>query len=391
MNTSPRRIAINSGGDYVPGWNAVVAGAVLAAHELGWEIVRISNGYEGLLYRDRYPDRGLTALTPACVEALLDGADASLATSRVNPFQVRTVVDDYVEEIDRSDELLETIRQERIDGVISVAGRRAMSVAWKLERKGLKSVCVPESVENDVATTAYSFGFNSALTFTIELLDRIRGAARAAHRLAVVEVLGEHTGWLALQAGMAALADVVLIPEIPYDLERVSQRILRAEGNSRRPSLVVVAEGARPADAGQSKNADDSAVEPIRRALSPGSTTEVSGRRVIRRSGSASESLAPELQRRTHMETLSFVLDQLVRGGKLTAIDRQIGLAYGAAAVRGLHTGHSGDMVAFQPPHFAFVPLGQSINNIRTVPLGSELITAARGLGICLGDRGETP
>jgi ATP-dependent phosphofructokinase / diphosphate-dependent phosphofructokinase len=388
MGSASRRIAVNSGGTYVPGLNAVLAGAALAAHKLGWELVTISNGYEGLLFGDRYPNGGLTRLTPGSVEALLSGGGANLATSRVNPFQVRRVKDDYVEEADRSDDLLEAAKREQIDGVISVVGRRAMSVAWKLERKGLKTICVPESVENDVAATAYSFGFNSALEFTIDLLDRIRTAARAAHKTAVVEVLGEHTGWLALQAGIAALADAILIPEIPYDLDRVSKRLMDEVGNGRHPALVVVAEGSRPSEAPGPDVSNNEALEAKRRALSPGSTAEINGLRVIRRSGAAAERLAPELQRRTNIETQSFVLDQLLRGGKLTAIDRQIGLAYGAAAVRGLSEGRSGVMVAFQPPHFAYVPLGQSVNSIRTVPLDSEFIVAARALGICLGDHG---
>jgi ATP-dependent phosphofructokinase / diphosphate-dependent phosphofructokinase len=390
MGALARRIAINSGGAYVPGCNTVMADAVLAASELGWEIVSISNGYEGLLFGDRYPNRGLTRLTPDSVDTLLGGGGADLATSRINPFHVRTVNNDYVEEVDRSDDLLEAVKREQIDGVISVVGRRAMSVAWKLERKGLKTICVPESVENDVAATAYSFGFNSALDFTIELLDRIRTAARAAHKTAVVEVLGEHTGWLALQAGIAVLADAILIPEIPYDLDRVSERLLEGARGGRPPRLVVVAEGARPAQAPGQEAPKDDVLEAKRRALSPGSTAEISGQRVIRRAGAASESLAPQLQRRTNIETFSIVLDQLLRGGKLTAIDRQIGLAYGAAAVRGLSEGRSGDMVAFQPPHVTYVPLVQSVNSVRTVPPDSEFIIAARALGICVGDHGVT-
>ena len=267
--------------------------------------------------------------------------------------------------------------------------RRAMSVAWKLERNGLKTVCVPESVENEVATTAYSFGFNSALSFSIELLDRIRAGARARHKIAVVEVLGEHTGWLALQAGIAALADAILIPEMPYNLDKVAERLVLNQRDNRRPALVVVAEEARPAcDGGDSSSRGAGTIENIRRALSPGSSAEgtSNGRRVIRRSGAASEAVAPELQRRTNIESFSFVLDQVLRGGPITSVDRQIGLAYGAAAVRGLTDGPTGEMVAFQPTHIAFVPLAQAVNKVRTVPPASEFVLAARALGISLGD-----
>jgi 6-phosphofructokinase 1 len=388
MSGSSRRIAINAGGTYVSGLNAVLAGAVLAAHELGCEIFGINDGYEGLLFRARYPDRGLPKLTNGAIAGFIDGAGASLGTSRIDPFHVRQVTDDYVDEVDRSDELLGALRNERIEGVISVVDRRAMSVAWKLERKGLKTVCVPESVENDVAATAYSFGFNSALSFSIELLDRIRNGARASHRIAVVEVLGEHTGWLALQAGIAALADAVLIPEMPYNLDKVAERLLRNQRDGRCPALVVVAEGARPAGDGKdSAGRAEGASENIRRALSPGSSPEGTshGRRVIRRAGAASEAVAPELQRRTNIESFSFALDQVLRGGPTTAVDRQIGLAYGAAAVRGLADGRTGEMVAFQPPHLAFVPLAQAVNKVRTVPVASEFVLSARSLGISLG------
>ena len=166
-----------------------------------------------------------------------------------------------VEEIDCTDALIETLRQEQIDGVITVAGRRALSVVWKLERKGLKTMCVPESVENDVASTALSFGFNTALSFAIELLDRVRTAARAGRKVAVVEVPGEHMGWLALQGGMAASADAVLMPEIPFDLGKVAARLQRNHQGGRAPDLVVVAAGARPAGTGPSPDESVGATE----------------------------------------------------------------------------------------------------------------------------------
>lgn len=389
MTAQTRRIAINSGGAFVLGSNAVVAGAVMAAHELGWEVVAINDGYEGLLFPDRYSDRGLKQLDLGMIDGLVDGNGAALGMSRTDPFHVRTVIDDCVEEIDRSDELLAKIRAERIEAVISVASRRAMSVVWKLERKGLQTLCVPESVENDLAATALSFGFNSALNFTIEMLDRIRIGARAAHKIAVVEVLGQHAGWLALQAGIALAADAALIPEIPYDLAAVAARLKRNQQNGRPPALVVVAQGARPAVPEQASDEVAGAIESRRRALSPGSSSGGTshGSRVIDRSGVACDTVALELQRRCDIETLPFVLGPLIRGGRLTPTDRQLGLAYGAAAVRGLHDGHSGEMVAFQPPQIVFVPLAEGINIIRSIPPESQFILAARALGISLGSQ----
>jgi len=393
MDTSPERIAINSGGGYVPGLNAVVTGAVLAASRLGTEIVGIRDGYDGLL-DDAYLQSGLVTLDPQIVETLEPGGGSILgAAPRHDPFRVRTItVENFVEEVDRSDELLERLRAENIDAVISVVGgssitgSHALSVAFKLSRKGLPTVCIPKSVENDIAATALSFGYNSALSHTTETLDRVATGARDARRLAVVELLGYHAGWLALQSGIAACAEAVLIPEIPYDLKAVAAHLTASERAGRRPSLVVVADGATPKDIrGGDASADQ--LDSLRKSLSPLSDLRFGeGARVIDRSGSAAEKVALELQQLTDRETLPLTLGQLVRAGRPTALDRQLGLSYGAAAVVALHGGTVGVMVAFEPPDVKLVPLAQAINKVRTVPLDSAFIQTARALGICLGD-----
>lgn len=398
MATAIQRIAINSGGGYVPGINAVVSGAVLSASQLGWEIVGIRDGYDGLIVRDNYPDGGLLKLSPQIVESLSGTGGSILGTAaRNDPFRMRTInADNYVEEVDRSDELLEKIRAERIDAVISIVGgsaltgAHALSVALKLSRKGLRTVCVPKSVENDVAATVLSFGYNSALSYTTETLERVRTAARDVHRIAVVEVLGHQAGWLALQSGMAVCADVVLIPEIPYDLRKVAAKLRENEKAGRMPSLVVVAEGAMPKNgAGASANdtAQHTQSHDMRKSLSPLSDPRFGeGARVIERSGLVAESVALKLQQLTDHGTFPLVLGQLVRGGVPTAVDRQLGLGYGAGAVRALHSEKSGVMVAFQPPDLKFVPLAEAINKVRTVPADSEFVRIALALGISLGE-----
>jgi 6-phosphofructokinase 1 len=288
-----------------------------------------------------------------------------------------------VEEVARSDELLGIIQKEKIDAVISVVEARALSILRKLSRKGLKTVCIPKSVENDVAATMLSFGFNSALSFVAEMLERCRQAAQSARRIGVVEVLGEHSGWLALQAGMAVCADAVLIPEIPYDLRKVAVK-LREKGKAGRTfGLVVVAEGARSV-AGLSAPATTSDPN-MKAALSPGATGG-EGVHVIEQSGQAAGVVALELQRLTDQETYPLVLGQLARGGTPTVVDRQLGLGYGAGAVRALESGQSGVMVVFQPPDLKFVSMNEAINKFRTVPADSEFVQIARSLGISLGD-----
>jgi 6-phosphofructokinase 1 len=322
-----------------------------------------------VLYPERYPEGGIVNLTPQIVEHLSPTAGAFLGTAvTADPFRVRIPrADEQVEEVDRSGELLTKISAEKIDAVISVVGLKALSTLWKLSVKGLKSVCIPESVENDVAGTSLSFGFNSALSCTVEMLERARQAALSARKIGIVEVLGEQAGWLALQAGIAVGADAVLIPEIPYNLQKVTAR-LREKARARRTyQLVVAAQGAAPASGEEPRKQEQF----IREHPEP---------------GHAAETVALLLHQLTGQETYPLVLGQLVKGGMPTAVDRQLGLGYGAAAVRALKENQSGVMVSFQPPHLKFVPLAETVKKVNTVPLDSLFVQIARSLGICLGD-----
>jgi len=385
MNTKTRRIAINVGGGFVPGMNTVVAGAALAAGELGWELVGIRNGFDGLLHPDHYPEGGLVLLDRQLVENLEPAGGGILGQSaRVDPFHVSRVNEDNLaEEVDMSDFLLERLKEEKIDALISVVGGRGLSILYKLHRKGLNTVCIPRSIENDIAATMVSFGFNSALSFTIEMLDRVSQAAISARRIAVVEVLGEQSGWLALQAGIAAVADAILIPEIPCDLQTVAAKLKDRISLSRPYGLVVVAEGAQLAEKpqGQTEKPDKGS---LKDSLSPGATGD-SSEHIIQRSGQAAKTVARQLQLMLPEETYPVVLGPLIRGGPPTAVDRQLGLAYGAGAVQAVKAGENGVMVAFAPPNIDFVPLTEAINKVRTVPAEGELMQIAQSLGICLG------
>jgi 6-phosphofructokinase 1 len=378
-----RRIAIMVGAGYVPGLNAVITGAALASNKMGWELVGIRDGFDGLLHPEKYPDGGLVTLDPQLIENLDPSASGVLGQSaRVDPFHVRTInKDDMVEEVDMSDELIKRLAAEKIDGLISVVGAKGVSIIYKLHRKGLNAVCIPRSIDNDIASTAVSFGFNSALTFTIDMLDRARQAAQAARKIAVVEVQGEQTGWIALQAGIAALADVVLIPEIPVDLKNVAVRI-KDKMSARRPyALVVVAQGAKLIN--QVKNEEP--VSPLKPSLSPLATSDSNSEYVIHSSGQAAQAVATGLQLQIPEETFPMVIGPWVRGGKPTSIDRQLGMAYGAGALQALKAGKNGVMVSFVPPEIKFVPLAEAINKIRTVPTESEFLKIADSLGIYCG------
>jgi 6-phosphofructokinase 1 len=370
------------GAGYVPGINAVIMGAAIAAGKLGWEMVGIRDGFDGLLHPERYPEGGLLTLSPELV-ANLDPTAAGLLgqAPRVDPFHVRRVnEDEMVEEVDMSDQLLSRLQAEDVDALVSVVGGRGLTIMYKLHRKGLNVVCVPRSIANDIAGTAVSFGFNTALSFTIDMLDRVRQSAQSSRKIAVVEVLGEQAGWLALQAGIAVCADAVLIPEIPCDLQAVAAR-LRDRVSPRRPyGLVVVAEGAKLADNSKPEEKPST----LRASLSPLATGEAS-EHVIRKSGAAAETVASRLQLLIAEETFPLVLGPWVRGGPPTAIDRQLALGYGAGAVRAVVAGNYGSMVAFVPPDLKLVPLAEAINKVRTVPADSEFIQIAGSLGIFLG------
>ena len=380
-----KRIAINVGADYVPGMNAVIMGAALAAGKLGWELVGIQDGFDGLLRPERYPEGGLVTLNPQVAEDLDPAGGGILGQAvRVDPFQVRKVNEDgMVEEVDLSDLVLKRLGEERIDALISVVGGRGLSIFHKLHRKGLNTVCIPRSIENDIAATALSFGFNSALSFTIEMLDRVRQAAQSAHKIGVVEVLGRQAGWLALQAGIAVCADVVLIPEIPCDLQMVAARLKEKISARRSHGLVVVAEGTKFVE-GTPAQAEKKSVHPLKASLSPLATGEASDH-VIQRSGQAAETVATRLQLLIAEETYPLVLGPWARGGAPTAVDRQLGMAYGAGAVRALGAGKTGVMVALAPPDINFVPLADAINKVRTVPTDSLFVKIAQSLGIFLG------
>jgi len=385
MASLERRLAINVGGGFVPGMNAVVMGAALSAGRLGWEIVGIRDGFDGLLYPERYPDGGTVTLDPQWVENLEPAAGGILGQSpRVDPFHVRRVnKDNMVEEVDLSDQIIKKLEAEGVDGLISVVSGRGLTVLYKLHRKGLNAVCIPRSIENNIAGTMVSFGFNSALSFTIEMLSRARQAAQSGRRIVVVEVQGEQAGWLALQAGIAVCADAVLIPEIPCDLDRVAAR-LKDKVTPRRPwGLVVVADGAQFVDKLQVQ-ADKPCANPLKDSLSPLATDDASGH-VIQRSGRAAEAVAKRLQLLTAEQTHPEVLGSWSRGGPPTAVDRQLGMAYGAGAVQALKAGKNGVMVAFAPPNINIVPLTEAINKVRTVPADSEFVQIAQSLGICLG------
>jgi 6-phosphofructokinase 1 len=386
MSTSagPRRIALHLDGRSVPGVHAVVAGVARAAFERGWEVLGFRDGLEGMLRPERHPGDAMVALTPALVrdpacDQLLGGG------SSTDPFRVQVATAQrQVEEVDRSDAILQRIRAAGIHGVVSVVDERGLAIARRLHRKGLQVACVPTSIEHDLEAVEPSLGFDSALSYATEMLDRAREAPRPAPCILVVEVLGERAGWLALRAGLAVLADAVLIPEIPYDLRKVAQRLRAGDDARPRGAVVVVAGGAAPAAASAGRAAPGR-LDPLRASLAP-LATGGEGPHAIFRSGDAGETVARELQRLTDRKALALALGDLARGAAATAADRELGVAYGAGAVRAIGRDEYGVVVSVGPRGPAAVPLPAVLNRPRTVPPRGGLVDAARAVGIALGD-----
>jgi 6-phosphofructokinase 1 len=363
-----KRIAISTGGGDAPGLNAVIRAVVLAATNRDWEVYGIRDGYNGLLMHEQYVEGGLVRLTRESVRGITTlGGTIIGTTNRGNPLRYPIKgLDGTVREIDRSDELLRAFQLHDLDALISVGGDGSMEIANALARKGLWVIGIPKTIDNDLNGTEVTFGFDTAVCFATECLDRLHTTAASHRRVLVVEVMGRYAGWIALHSGVAGTADAILIPEIPYDLTKVAAKINERERFGSKFSIVVVAEGATPKDG----------------------TTTVLSREVGRaeRLGGVGEKVAAELQELTGKETRVVVLGHLLRGGSPTSGDRLIALRFGAAAVRALAEGQRGVMVALAPPTVNYVPLEEATRRMKTVPLDCDTVLTARDLGTCFGD-----
>ena len=354
------RIAISTGGGDAPGLNAVIRAAVLAAVHRGWECFGVKRGFGSLL-----GESDLIPLGPHEVRGITHLGGTILGTSsRGDPLKWRVQRSDGSwEERDRSQELLDSFHAHRLDALIAIGGEGTLGIVHSLWKKGLPVVGVPKTIDNDVGGTSSTFGFDTAVATATDAIDKVHSTAESHERVIVVEVMGRHAGFIALNAGVAGSADVILIPEIPFDIDKVCDKIRRREAEGRHFSVVVVAEGALP------KGGTVSLIDPEHERL-----------------GGIADKVAHSIQGMTGKETRSLVLGHLQRGGSPTTSDRLLALRFGAAAIRIVAERQFGMMVAFQPPGIVAIPLEQAIAQPRRVPLDSDTITTARDLGISFGD-----
>ncbi len=358
------RIAISTGGGDAPGLNAVIRSAVLSAIGMGWEVLGIRKGYAGLLGEDE-----VIPLTRDSVRGIGHLGGTMLGTTnRGNPFAypIRQSDGSYIN-VDRSNDMVAYADELGIDALISIGGDGSLAIAKKLHDKGMKIVCVPKTIDNDVSGTVNTFGFDTAVSTVLDALDKIHTTAESHGRVFVVEVMGRDAGFIALHSGLAGSADVVLIPEIPFSVDKVCDKIFARDRAGRNFSIVVVAEGAAPIGGVQS----------VMGKSMPGQAVRVGG---------IAQVLAEEIQERTGKETRSLVLGHLQRGGQPTGYDRLLATRFGAAAVRAIADKKWGQMVALQSPDIVTIPIEEALNNVKRVDPNHDTVLTARAIGISFGD-----
>jgi len=358
------KIAISTGGGDAPGLNAVIRAVVLSAMQRGWTVYGIQRGFGGLL-----GDAQIVPVTRETVRGITHlGGTILGTTNRGNPFSWPVKYPDgTAREVDRSDEVVAGFRRLGLNAMIVVGGDGSLKIAQRLCEKGLPIVGVPKTIDNDVRGTVITFGFDTAVNTATDAIDKLHSTAESHQRVFVVEVMGRHAGWIALNSGLAGTADVVLIPEIPYDMGKICDKVMERDMTGQHFSIVVTAEGARPL------GGDEVLLE----AQKPGAAARLGG---------IGETIAREIAERTGKETRTVVLGHLQRGGSPTTFDRLLALRFGAAAVRAVEEKKFGQMVALDPPAIVTVPFTEALGGHSGVPMEHDSIQTARDLGICLGD-----
>ena len=352
---------LNSGGD-CPGLNAVIHGVVGAAAELGWEVVGFRDGFEGLL-----PPGDFMMLKPEDTVGILKMGGTILGTTNKGHFaakigegEISVVPKEIVAKAKA------TMDQMGIGALVVVGGDGSLTTGMQLYNEGWPIIGVPKTIDNDLQATAMTFGFDSAVSTVVDGLDRLHTTAASHKRVMVLEVMGRHAGWIALWGGMAGGANVVLLPEIPFDMEKVAAHIRAREAAGAHSTLVVVAEGARLPD-GHVMSIDANEGGEVRL-------------------GGMGEYVAREIEKLTGKETRSCTLGHLQRGGAPTSLDRILGVRFGVMAVKLAAEGRFGRMVSYQSYHVDSVPISEAVDQLRLVDSKGEMVQAGRAIGICFGD-----
>ncbi len=350
-----KRIGILTGGGDCPGLNAVIRAAVKTARGYGWEVIGIRNGFDGLRRVDTM------RLSRSKIKGILPiGGTILGSTNQMDPFAVRLGGD--VE--DQSDLVVENFHSEGLDALITVGGDGTQTIAWKFAQKGIPVIGVPKTIDNDVSATEVTFGFDTAVETATDAIDKLHPTAESHQRVMVVEVMGRTVGWIALHAGIAGGADAILIPEIPFDIDKVCEAVERRYEIERNFAIVVVAEGAKPAN---------------------DKLDEIHGEKTAMQTPLTAR-ITKYIAEKTGHSVRGMVLGHLQRGGSPTTYDRVLGSRYGAAAVRLIRDGEFNRMVALRGGQIVSVDLHDAIEQLKTVDPACDTVQTARDLGISFGD-----
>lgn len=356
------RIGILTGGGDAPGLNAVIRAAVKTAlHNSGWEMVGIVDGYDGII------DDHWRPLGHEDIRGILSRGGTILgAANRGNPFARKVVRDGQSVIVDMSDAFMQGFERLRLDALIVVGGDGTLRIARELFDKGLPVVGVPKTIDNDLGGTDVTFGFDTALHTATEAIDKLHTTAEAHHRVMVLELMGRDAGFITLHSGVAGGADVILIPEIPFDLDVVCEAVTSRAARGRKFSIIACSEGARPKNGEQvfSRPADEMSVA---------------------RLGGVGQKVADWVAVNCGMETRCTVLGHLQRGGSPSPFDRWLATRYGAGAVRAVGARRFGHMVALRGTEIVEVPLAEALAVPKRVDPEGEPVKTARGLGIVFG------
>ena len=356
-----QKIGVLTGGGDAPGLNAVIRAVVKAAHNSGITVIGLEDSFDGLVY----PEKS-RRLTPRDVTGILRRGGTMLGTvNKGDPFA--TPITTAEGTFGYADRAIEMFHETGLDALVCIGGDGTLAISHEFFKRGIPLVCVPKTIDNDIVVTNSCFGFDTAVSFATDAIDRLHTTAESHRRIMVVEVMGRYAGWIAVHAGVAGGADVILIPEIPYDLKKVAQCIRDRDAWGARASIVVIAEGARP------KGGGVSLIEEARNGQ-------------VERLGGVGMSVAADLERLTNKEARYVVLGHLQRGGAPTSFDRTLAIRFGGKAVELIMDGHFGTMVANCPPNLVSVPLGDVVGRIKTVPLDLDLVRTARALNVSFGD-----
>jgi ATP-dependent phosphofructokinase / diphosphate-dependent phosphofructokinase len=361
-----KTIGILTGGGDAPGLNAVIRAVVkTATNEYGTKVIGIEDGFEGLLGETQ-----TRVLTPRDVRGLLPRGGTILGTRNRGRFVERLADGVLVKPEAIFKEAIDNLNRLEIEALVVLGGEGTLGIAEEFEKRGFAVCGVPKTIDNDLACTELTFGFVTALDIATEALDRLHTTAESHDRVMLLEVMGRNTGWIALHSGIAGGADVILIPELPFSLESVINKIRERDQGGSNFSIIVVAEGA---------------VETGHQQIYQDTGTKQQAPRL----GGIGMYLQHVIEEKTGKETRCVVLGHLQRGGRPNAFDRMLATNYGSCAVRALAEGKSGVMVALQAGDVVTVPLSEAIKNVKTVPPTGQLIRTARDTGISFGTPDE--